>query len=108
MSEIVTTTYTSEFIAQVKEYAVLGLYPIQIAERMGLSGSERTRFLFDINSKHHPLRSAYLIARSHWEEDMDAALTTLATAGDVDALELASKVEWRKGIESIKSELFDL
>lgn len=108
MSELVTTTYTPEFIERVKEYAVLGLYPIQIAEKLELTGSERVRFLFDINSKLHPLRSAYLIARAHWEEDKEAALTTLATAGDIDALELSAKVEWRKGIENIKNELFDL
>lgn len=48
-------TYDEEFVARVKDLAVIGLYPVQIAERMNLVGRERLEFLMDICSKKHPL-----------------------------------------------------
>ena len=48
-------TYDEEFVARVKDFAVIGLYPSQIAERLGLEGKDRQEFLKDICSKKHPL-----------------------------------------------------
>lgn len=101
-------TYDDDFVAKVKDLAVIGLYPIQIAERLGLLGSERLGFLIDINSKKHPLHEAFLLSRAHREDDMNAALTDMAASGDVDALELDAKLQWRTGVESLKHELFDV
>lgn len=101
-------TYDEEFIARVKDLAVIGLYPVQIAERLNLMGRERLEFLMDICSKKHPLHKEYLISRSHREDDMEAALTEMAAAGDIDALELDAKLTWKRGVDNVKKELFDV
>lgn len=101
-------TYDDDFVARVKDLAVIGLYPVQIAERLGLQGTERLGFLIDINSKKHPLHEEFLISRAHREDDMAAAITDMAASGDVDALELDAKLQWRAGVENIKHELFDM
>ena len=80
--------YDDAFIERAKDFAVLGLQPMQIAERMGLVGEERENFLFDCTNTLHLLLN---IAYNHGEDDLDAALTTVAVGGDVDALELALK-----------------
>lgn len=100
--------YTEEFIAQVKDYAVMGLHPRQIAERMNLEGQQRRDFLLDIASKAHPLREAFLISRAHSEEDPHATLITLADAGDTDALELLARVNQQRKVDNLKKELFNI
>lgn len=100
--------YDADFIARLKDFAVLGLNPFQIAERMDLEGEERRQFLCNICQIKHPLHLAYIEAGGHYREDMTAALNMLAATGDIDALELNFKLEWRRGIEQTKAELFDL
>lgn len=101
-------TYDEEFVARVKDYAVIGLYPVQIAERLGLEGKERLDFLWDICSKNHPLHEEYLLSRAHREQDLDASLNELAAAGDVDALELEAHIRFKKDVDNLKMELFDV
>lgn len=100
--------YSQEFIAQVKDYAVMGLHPRQIAERMNLEGAERRDFLLDIASKAHPLHEAWLLSRAHSDEDPLATLVTLADGGDTDALELLTKVNWQSKVDNLKKDLFDI
>ncbi len=101
-------TYDDEFVARVKDYAVIGLYPVQIAERLGLEGEDRKEFLQDIRTHKHPLREEYLSSRANMVEDLDASLNDLAAAGDVDALELESKIRFNKEVDNLKMELFDV
>lgn len=101
-------TYDEEFVARVKDFAVIGLYPAQIAERLGLEGQDRQEFLRDICSKKHPLHEEYLISRAHREQDLDASLNELAAAGDVDALELEAHIRFKKDVDNLKMELFDV
>lgn len=101
-------TYDDEFVAAVKDYAVMGLHPRQIAERMNLTGLLRRDFLMDIASKCHPLHEAYLMSRAHGEEDPIATLVTIADAGDTSALELLSKINRQAAIDQLKKELFDV
>lgn len=100
--------YSQEFIAKAKDYAVLGLQPPQIAERMGLKGKERADFLFDCSNKLHPLHILINIAYQHGEEDIDAALITIATSGDVDALELAIKKREHDKYLHLRANLFGI
>ena len=100
--------YTEEFIAQVKDYAVMGLHPRQIAERMNLEGQQRRDFLLDIASKAHPLHEAFLISRAHSAEDPHATLITLADGGDTDALELLARVNQQRKVDNLKKELFNI
>ncbi len=100
--------YPPEFIAQVKDYAVMGLRPRQIAERLNLEGAERRDFLLDIASKGGPLYEAFLQSRAHGEEDPHATLVTLADGGDTDALELLTKVTWQERVDNLKAELFGI
>lgn len=101
-------TYDEGFVARVKDFAVIGLYPVQIAERLGLEGTDRQEFLRDICSKKHPLHEEYLISRAHREQDLDASLNELAAAGDVDALELEAHIRFKKDVDNLKMELFDV
>lgn len=103
-----TREYTPEFIAQVKDYAVMGLHPRQIAERLNLEGDERRDFLLSIASKGGPLYEAYLLSRAHSEEDPHATLVTLADGGDTDALELLAQDKWRRRVDALKAELFGI
>ena len=41
-------------------------------------------------------------------EDLDASLNELAAGGDVDALELESKIRFNKEVDNLKMELFDV
>ena len=100
--------HTEEFMNQVKDLAVMGLYPPQIAERLCLEGEERREFLMAILNEHHPLHEIYQTARAHSIEDPRAALVTIASAGDTDALELLAKVNLQNSLEEVKKELFDL
>jgi len=102
------TTYPSDFIARVKDFAILGLYPPQIAERMQLCGVERALFLKNITDPDHPLSKEYWKAREHREEDLDAALQTACMTGDPKALTLAYELNEQKRIDKLKSELFGL
>lgn len=101
-------TYTEEFVAEAKDYAVLGLQPPQIAERMGLEGKEREDFLFDCTNKLHPLHTLLQIAYNHGEADIDAALITIAVSGDVDALELAIKKREQDKYLLLRKNLFGI
>ena len=67
--------HTEEFTNQVKDWAVMGLVPRQIAERLGLEGEERHAFMIAIMTDKHPLHEAYITARQHGMEDADTALT---------------------------------
>ena len=100
--------YSDEFMARVLDLAVLGLTPIQIAERLKLSGDMRRDFLFDINSKGHPLFIAYRESVSNGEEDIEAAIQNMAAGGDTDAQELWAKINRQRRIDDIKKELFDI
>ena len=100
--------HTEEFTNQVKDWAVMGLVPRQIAERLGLEGEERRAFMVAIMTDKHPLHEAYITARQHGIEDADTALITLADAGDTDALELLYKVRWQDNVNKVKKELFDV
>lgn len=101
-------TYDEEFVAKVKDYAALGLAPVQIANRLELVGDERRDFLFQITSKTSPLRQAYKEARSQLEEYMDAILTSMAVNGDVDALELESKMIKQREYDDLVNQLFGI
>ena len=100
--------HTEEFTNQVKDLAVMGLQPRQIAERLGLEGQERLEFLLAVMNPTHPLHKAYLTARQHSEEDPHNALVAMADGGDTDALELLFKSNWQGKVDSVKKELFDL
>lgn len=97
-----------ELTNKVKDWAVIGLVPSQIAERLGLEGEERRAFMKAISTNKHPLHEAYITARQHGIEDADTALITQADAGDTDALELLYKVRWQDNVNKVKKELFDL
>jgi hypothetical protein len=100
--------YSEDFISQAKDYAVLGLQPPQIAERMGLEGKERENFLFDCTNKLHPLHLLLNIAYHHGEADVDAALITIACSGDVDAMELAIKKREQDRYLTLRKNLFGI
>lgn len=102
------TTYDDNFIARMKDWAVLGLYPPQIAERMGLVGEFRHRFLAHIQDPEHPLAKEYWKARDNHSDDLAAALTSSAMAGDPKALKLAYEVEKQREIDALRHELFGL
>lgn len=101
-------TYDEQFVARMKDFAVLGLGPEQIAERMELAGDERRDFLFAITQDNHPIRIAYLEARQHHEDDLDAALETVALSGDASALDLAFRVRKERRYEQVLNELFGI
>lgn len=101
-------TYDKEFVARVKDFAVIGLYPVQIAERLGLVGKDRLEFLRDICSKQHPLHEEYLLSWANREQDLEASLNELAAAGDIDALKLESYIRFHKDVDNLKMELFDV
>lgn len=100
------TTYDENFVARMKDFAVLGLHPPQIAERMGLSGEERRAFLRHITDYEHPLSKEYWKARESHSEDLSAALATSAMSGDPKALKLAYEVEKQREIDALRVELF--
>lgn len=102
------TTYDDNFIAQMKDFAVLGLFPPQIATRMGLKGKIRRRFLANISDYEHPLAKEYWKARDTHSEDLSAALATSAIAGDPKALKLAYEVEKQREIDALRLELFGI
>lgn len=99
-------TYSDEFIARVKDFAVLQLTPSQIAERMGLKGIERVGFLTDINMKLHPLAAAYHVALESGLADVQDSLHSLAVSGDTDAIELMLRLNKENESEELKRELF--
>lgn len=99
-------TYDEEFVAQVKDLAIMGLYPVQIAERMHLEGEERKNFLTDILSKKHPLHEEYLLSLANRIQDLNASLVEVALSGDVDALELIDEIARKKEVDNLKKELF--
>lgn len=101
-------TYDESFVNEAKDYAVLGLQPVQIAERMGLEGRQREDFLFDCTNELHPLHRLLNLAYQHGEADIDAALTTMAVSGDVDALELAIKKREQDKYLQLRKKLFGI
>lgn len=101
-------TYDESFVNEAKDYAVLGLQPVQIAERMGLEGQQREDFLFDCTNELHPLHRLLSLAYQHGEADIDAALTTMAVSGDVDALELAIKKREQDKYLQLRKKLFGI
>ena len=101
-------TYDENFISRMKDFAVLGLYPPQIAERMGLAGEERKTFLQHITGFEHPLSKEYWKARDNHSDDLSAALTTSAMSGDPKALKLAYEVEKQREIDALRVELFGI
>lgn len=102
------TTYDDNFIARMKDFAVLGLHPPQIAERMGLQGEIRHRFLANIQDPEHPLARQYWAARDNHSDDLAAALTTSAMSGDPKALKLAYEVEKQREIDTLRHQLFGI
>lgn len=100
--------YSEEFCREAADYAVLGLQPPQIAERMGLQGRERENFLFDATNPLSPLHEIIHIAYEHGADDIDAALITMAVSGDVDALELALKKREQDKYLQLRSQLFGI
>lgn len=101
-------TYDEDFVARLKDWAVMGLEPAQIAERMGLVGEERRDFLFAVTQPKHPLQIAYRDARGHHEDDLDSALENAAVAGDPFALDIAFKERRSRGYEQLLNELFGI
>ena len=73
--------YEKEFIARVKDLAVLGLYPSQIAERLELVGDM---------------------------DDLDAALNTSAFTGDPKALRLNYELNRQNRLDLLKQKLFGI
>lgn len=104
----VRAEYTEEFCKEAADYAVLGLQPTQIAERMGLTGRARENFLFDCTNPLSPLHEVIRLAYEHGDDDIDAALITMAVSGDVDALELAIKKREQDRYLSLRKELFGI
>lgn len=100
--------YDDEFIARCKDLAVLGLQPSQIAERLGLQGTERRDFIFDCTDRLHTLHQLVFAAYQHSEDDIQAALTTTACSGDVLALDLAYRVRERAELDDLKKKLFGI
>lgn len=104
----VSCRYDEAFIARAKDFAVLGLQPPQIAERMGLAGKQREDFLFDCTNPIHPLHLLLNIAYDNGDADIDAALITIACSGDVDALELAIKKREQDKYLNLRAQLFGI
>ena len=102
------TTYDDNFVARMKDFAVLGLLPIQIAERMGLVGEFRRTFLMHISDPMHPLAKEYWKTHEMAVEDLDASLTTSAMSGDPKALKLAYEVKKPREIDALRQELFGI
>lgn len=100
--------YDEDFMARAKDFAVLGLQPPQIAERMQLVGKAREDFLFDCTNTLHPLHILLNIAYAHGDADIDAALITMACSGDVDALELAIKKREQDKYLNLRAQLFGI
>ena len=100
--------YTDEFIAQVRDLAVIGLLPVQIAERLKLEGSLRRDFLFDINSSGHPLYSAFYAAQSNYEDDVMGAIQNLAAGGDTKAQETWVELNFNRRVDRLKMDLFGI
>lgn len=106
--------YDEAFIARCQDLAVLGLAPVQIAERLGLLGLDRQRFLEDCSNKVHPLFQVLRTARQHGDEDLDSALVSLATGGGdvdrgaVDSIELAYRVRSQHEYDDLKMKLFGI
>lgn len=101
-------TYDEKFIAQLKDWAVMGLNPIQIATRMNLRGDERRDFLFNICDPKGPLHQTYMEAREQHEEDIETTLVTLAINGDMDAMELQLRQEEKAEYETLLKQLFGI
>lgn len=100
--------YDEEFMQKCKDLATVGLQPAQIAERLGLMGKERENFLFDCTNTMHPLHILINIAYNNGQDDLDAALTTMAVSGDVDALELAMKAREQHKYLALREKLFGI
>lgn len=98
--------YDEAFMERCKDLAVIGLYPPQIAERLGLQGRERENFLFDCENPLHPLHDLISTAYTHGQDDIDAALVTMAVSGDTDAIELAMKKRHEDKYLALREELF--
>lgn len=102
------TTYDDNFLARMKDLAVLGLYPPQIAERMGLAGELRRKFLANMQDPEHPLAKEYRKVRENHTDDLAAALASSAMSGDPKALKLAYEVEKQREIDALRHQLFGL
>lgn len=100
--------YTEEFVSRMKDYAVIGLSPAQIAERMGLSGEERQKFIRDTSDEEHPLGKEYFKSAINHLEDIDAALNMAAVRGDAKALRLEFELRHQDRVDELKRKLFDI
>lgn len=98
--------YSDDFVARMKDFAVIGLYPTQIAERLELVGIERTDFLRDVSDRDHPLSRAYYTSREHYEVDMEAALAATASSGDAYAIQVALNAKHQREVDNLTYELF--
>ena len=100
--------YPQEFISKMKDFAVIGLSPSQIAERMGLAGTERQRFLEHVTDENHPLHKEYICSARHHADDMDAALNTAALKGDAKALRLNYELQHQNRVDELKRKYFGI
>lgn len=100
--------YTEGLVASMKDFAVIGLSPAQIAERLGLGGPERRRFIRDASDEEHPLGKEYLKSASHHKDDIDAALNMAATKGDAKALRLEYELRHQDRVDELKRKLFGI
>lgn len=100
--------YTEDIVAKMKDFAVIGLSPAQIAERLELEGIERRRFIRDVSDEEHPLGKEYLKSASHHKDDIDAALNMAATKGDAKALRLEYELRHQDRVDDLKKKLFDI
>ncbi|MGM9763348.1 MAG: hypothetical protein ACI3ZQ_04950 [Candidatus Cryptobacteroides sp.] len=100
--------YSDEFIQKIRDYAVLGLYPSQIAERMGLIGEARRKFLEDIHTENNPLHVAYSISFDSYKGDIDGALNSAALTGDSNALRIVYELNQQDRVDQLKQDLFGI
>lgn len=100
--------YTDEFVQKVRDLAVIQLTPSQIAERLGLVGSDRRNFLIDINMKLHPLHAAYWTAMKDGLVDIEDTLNYVAVSGETEAIELTLRLRRDTEIQELKKELFNV
>ncbi len=100
--------YQDDFIARVKDLATIQLTPSQIAERLSLTGSGRRAFMMDIKNKKHPLYAAYTDSRENGSQDIMSTLHSIASDGNIDAIELSTRLTKEADVNELKKELFGI
>lgn len=102
------SNYDEKFVAEVKDWAVMGLTPMQIATRMNLRGEERRAFLNSVFSPKGALHDAYLDARDQYEEDLQNTLVARAVNGDMNAMALQLQQNEKAEYNTLLNKLFGI